>query len=137
MRRHRGPTTAPLIPLIPVQPLHSVLLQHIASICAQMAALPLQPMMRNSGLAKAPQSHQPAGPSQPPIPPPPTLPPIPPPPAMAPIPPLPAPPQHSPQHMAPAIPRAQCPIIEAQEPSHNLGHMTVKCPSCGALHWMN
>jgi len=52
----------------------------------------------------------------------------------------PPPPLHYPtplQHMAPVIPRARCPIIEAQEPSHNLGPMTVKCPSCGALHWMD
>src|SRR5882724_2428580 len=125
MRQHRGPTTVPLIPPIHVQSLHSVPPQPIASICAQMAALPLQLRMRNRGPVNAPQSHPPTGPSQPPIPSPPALPLIPLLPAMVPIPPLPAPLQHPPQHMAPAIPRARCPIIEAQEPLHNLGPMTV------------
>jgi len=90
----------------------------VASIHAQMAALPLQPVRRHMGPPTIPPQLQAIAPAAQP----------PPPPAL-PQPPL--------QHMAPAIPRAQCPIIEAQEPSHNLGPMTVKCPSCGALHWMD
>src|SRR5882672_6145244 len=33
-------------------------------------------------------------------------------------------------------PLARHPIVEADVPPHALGPMNIKCPDCGALHWM-
>src|SRR5882672_7337018 len=88
MRRYGGPTAVPPqshpiplagpshppIPPIPVQPLHSVPPQSIASIHAQMAALPLRPVRRHMGPATVPPqllANPAAGPAHPLIHPPP------------------------------------------------------------------
>ena len=34
------------------------------------------------------------------------------------------------------LPLARRPFVEADVPPHDLGPMNVKCPDCGALHWM-
>jgi len=34
------------------------------------------------------------------------------------------------------LPLARLPLAEADVPPHDLGPMNIKCPDCGALHWM-